>query len=48
MNTLKPDDDVRLQAILLLADLAQEIEKLNKQTLTIMQILLDDLREDNK
>lgn len=46
MKTIDPNNDIRLQAVLLLADLSKEIDRVNRQTLEIIQILLDDAREN--
>lgn len=43
---LDPDKDARLKAVLELADISKDIEKLNKRVLGVMQELLDDIRRE--
>lgn len=46
MVTLDPDKDARLRAVLELADISKDIEKLNQSVLGVMQKLLDDIRSE--
>ena len=44
VKTLDPNKDARLKAVLELADISKDIEKLNQRVLGVMQKLLDDIR----
>lgn len=46
MVTLDPDKDARLKAVLDLADISKDIEKLNQRVLGVMQELLDNIRSE--
>lgn len=46
VKTLDPDKDARLKAVLELADISKDIEKLNQRVLGVMQKLLDDIRRE--
>ena len=45
-KALDPDKDARLKAVLELADISKDIEKLNQRVLGVMQKLLDYIRSE--
>lgn len=45
-KALDPNKDARLKAVLDLADISQDIEKLKQRVLGVMQELLDDIRRE--